>query len=210
MNVEFYFDPSCPFCWITSRWLLQVSNKRDIKIEWIPFSLTLKNNELAPEAKHTPYRDEHYAAHRVIRVIEAAVGHGGSMIDLYTRFGISYHLGEEPFTDSLIEEILEELKLPKSLLKEADNRKWDDILQKKIDQAVAVVGNDIGTPTIIFENENRKKQGFFGPVLQDLPEIEESVQLWDAISTLAKSSHFYELKRSRPSGMPDVVSTAHC
>ena len=210
MNVEFYFDPSCPFCWITSRWLLQVSNKRDITIEWVPFSLTLKNNELEPEAKHTPYTKEHYAAHRVIRVIEAATEHGGSLIDLYTRFGISYHLGEEKFTDSLIEEILNEQKLPASLLKEADNKKWDPILQKKIDQAVAVVGNDIGVPTIIFQNSKGQKQGFFGPVLQDLPEIDESVKLWDAISALAQSSHFYELKRARPSGMPDVVSTAHC
>ncbi len=210
MNIEFYFDPSCPFCWITSRWLLQVSNKRDITIEWVPFSLTLKNNELEPEAKHTPYTQEHYAAHRVIRVIEAATEHGGSLIDLYTRFGISYHLGEEKFTDSLIEEILNEQKLPASLLKEADNKKWDPILQKKIDQAVAVVGNDIGVPTIIFQNSKGQKQGFFGPVLQDLPEIDESVKLWDAISALAQSSHFYELKRARPSGMPDVVSTAHC
>jgi len=210
MNIAFYFDPSCPFCWITSRWLLQVSNKRDITIEWVPFSLTLKNNELEPEAKHTPYAEEHYAAHRVIRVIEAATEHGGSLIDLYTRFGISYHLGEEKFTDSLIEEILNEQKLPASLLKEADNKKWDPILQKKIDQAVAVVGNDIGVPTIIFQNSKGQKQGFFGPVLQDLPEIDESVKLWDAISALAQSSHFYELKRARPSGMPDVVSTAHC
>jgi len=210
MNIEFYFDPSCPFCWITSRWLLQVSNKRDITIQWIPFSLTLKNNELDQRTKHTPYAEEHYAAHRVIRVIEAATEHGGSLINLYTRFGISYHLGKEKFTDSLIEEILKEQELPASLLKEADSKNWDPILQNKIDQAVSVVGNDIGVPTIIFQNTKGQKRGFFGPVLQDLPEIDESVKLWDAISALAQSSHFYELKRARPQGMPDVVSTAHC
>ena len=210
MNIEFYFDPSCPFCWITSRWLLQVSNKREINIQWIPFSLALKNNELDTKIITTPYTKSHLSAHRVLRVIEAAAENGASVIDLYTRLGISYHLGEEKFTNALIQEILVEHNLPVTLLEEADNKKWDAILQNKINEAILIVGDDIGVPTIIIENEKGQKQGFFGPVLQDLPEIDDSVKLWDAISTLAKSSHFYELKRARPYDTPDVVSTSHC
>jgi len=210
MNITFYFDPSCPFCWITSRWLLQISNKRDLNIEWLPFSLALKNSELGSKLKPTPYTKSHLSAHRVLRVIEAAAEKGASVIDLYTRFGISYHLGGEKFTDALIQEILEEHDLPVALLKEADSKKWDAILQNKINEAISIVGDDIGVPTIIIENEKGQKQGFFGPVLQDLPEIDDSVKLWDAFSALAKSSHFFELKRARPDGMPDVISTAHC
>ena len=210
MEIEFYFDPSCPFCWITSRWLLQISSKRDVNIKWTPFSLALKNNELRENAKITPYTDSHVSAHRVLRVMVAAEKLGTSLIDLYTRFGISFHLGEEKFNNELISEVLEEYKLPKELLTEADNTIIDNSLKKNIAEAVELVGEDIGVPTIIFTNSSGKKQGYFGPVLEELPEIEDSLKIWDALTTLALQPSFYELKRPRPNSMPDVVSTAHC
>jgi hypothetical protein len=210
MNIEFYFDPSCPFCWITSRWLLQISTKRDVNIKWTPFSLALKNNELKEDAELTPYTDSHVSAHRVLRVMVAAEKLGTPIIDLYTRFGISFHLGEEKLNNELISEILKEYKLPNELLSEADNTMIDNTLRKNIAGAIELAGKDIGVPTIIFTNSNGKKQGYFGPVLEKLPEIDDSLKIWDALTTLALQSSFYELKRQRPNSMPDVVSTAHC
>jgi DSBA-like thioredoxin domain len=210
MEIQFYFEPSCPFCWITSRWLLQISSRRDVRIEWKPFSLAMKNNELAEDTKASPNSEAHISAHRVLRVMLAAQESGASLIDLYTRFGISFHLGEEKYSNELISEILEEYKLPEELLIEADNTKYDKELEKNINEAVSVVGKDIGVPTIIFTNIDGKKQGYFGPVLEQLPELEDSLKIWDAIATLSTQPSFYELKRSRPDAMPDVVSTAHC
>ena len=77
-------------------------------------------------------------------------------------------------------------------------------------EAISVAGEDIGVPTIVFELEDGTKTGYFGPVLQDLPDKEESLRLWDSLSVLATDKSFYELKRSRPAGVPDVYSTAKC
>lgn len=210
MNVVLYFDPICPFCWITSRWLLQVSGKRDINITWRPFSLALKNNSF-DTASGSPHRDSHIASHRLMRVMIAAeVNHSASLLDLYTTAGIKIHLVGDEINDELISEVLVEHKLPANLLKAADDDRYDDQLSSIIKTATDIAGDDIGVPTIIFTNEKGAEQGFFGPVLQELPELEQSLELWDGLSKLATNSSFYELKRSRPSGTPDVVSTAKC
>ena len=207
-NVIFYFDPSCPFCWITSRWLLQVSSKRDITIEWRPFSLAIKNGELEndkfPDTKHG-------AAHRVLRVMVAAqTEHGASLIDLYTAAGFNYHGAGIEYNDGLLADLLSEFNLPADLLATADSTDHDVQLRASIKAATDVAGEDIGVPTIVFINEDGEQQGFFGPVLQTLPDMDESLDLWDGLSKLATNSSFYELKRSRPAGGPDVASTTKC
>lgn len=211
VKVEFYFDPCCPFCWITSRWLLMVGGERDIQVEWKQFSLAIKNTELANDGHdQTEHGDMHRAAHRVHRVILAASQNGASLIGLYTDFGIPFHVGGEKFNDELIAKVLERHKLPAGLLASADDKSLDQKLQNSTDEAIAVAGEDIGVPTIIFEAEDGSKSGFFGPVLQTLPDKDEALKLWDGLSQLANDSNFYELKRSRPSGGPDVFSTAKC
>lgn len=210
MNITFYFDPTCPFCWITSRWLLQVSGKRDINITWKPFSLALKNNSFDKDSD-SPHRDSHIASHRLLRVMVAAEAeHRASLIDMYTTAGIKIHIVGDDVNDELIGDVLAERKLPTSLLKAADDKKYDDKLDSLIKSATDIAGDDIGVPTIVFTNEKGEQQGFFGPVLQELPELEQSLELWDGLSKLATNSSFYELKRSRPDSMPDVVSTAKC
>ncbi|HET8709060.1 MAG TPA: DsbA family protein [Candidatus Saccharimonadales bacterium] len=210
MKVSFYFDPCCPFCWITSRWLLMVSGERDVQVDWRPFSLALKNDEVRGGHDKTEHGDMHRAAHRVLRVMLAAQQKGASLIDLYTDFGIPYHLGGEAYDDALITKILAKHDLPPVLARAADDTGYDDALQKSIDTATAIAGDDIGVPTIIFTNQDGSKNGFFGPVLQQLPDRDEAVKLWDGLSRLASDKNFYELKRSRPSGDPDVYSTAKC
>ena len=209
MNVDFYFDPSCPFCWITSRWLCMVSNDRDINITWKPFSLAIKNDTLHNNAD-SKYAAGSRAAHRVLRVMLAAEKEKASILDLYTEFGIQHFVTGLDYDDAMIKKILERKKLPADLLRFADDEKLDKKLEASMKEAISVAGEDIGVPTIVFELNDGSKAGYFGPVLQDLPDKEESLRLWDGLSMLATDKSFYELKRSRPAGGPDVYSTAKC
>lgn len=207
-KVIFYFDPSCPYSWITSRWLLRVSSKRDISIEWRPFSLAIKNNELIK--KDFP-STEHGPAHRLLRVMIAAqMQHGASLADMYTSAGFKYHGLEVVYNESLMEEMLSELNLPVELVSAADSEEYDGNLRASIKLATDIVGEDVGVPIIVFVNEDDEQQGFFGPVLQNLPELDEALDLWDGLKKLATNTSFYELKRSRPSDGPDVASTVKC
>lgn len=211
MNIDFYFDPSCPFCWITSRWLLMVSGERDVNITWRPFSLAIKNDELDPARPgKTEHGELHRSAHRVLRVMLAAQAKGAKLIELYNDFGIAHHIGGRAFDGDLINETLAKHQLPADLVKAADDAGYDAELAASIESATDVAGEDIGVPTIVFTADDGSKNGFFGPVLQQLPEKAEALKLWDGLSQLATDKNFYELKRARPSGNPDVFSTAKC
>ena len=200
MNIEFYFDPSCPWCWVTSRWLLEVQTERDITIEWLPFSLALKNGEL--EGKDvTGHLDTHLIAHKVLRIIEAV--HTKEGIDrgvLYSAFGKAYYLDKELLNETFVVAVLEKLGLDKAYSHEGENTAHDKALEGHLENAIGIVGKDVGVPLIIFMNDSGDKQGFFGPVLQGMPSKDEGLKLWDGLSELASSSHFYELKRSRKGG----------
>lgn len=210
-KVRFYFDPCCPFCWITSRWLLMVSGQRDIQIDWRPFSLAIKNDELVNDGHDkTEHGDMHRAAHRVLRVLLAAEQQGAKLIDLYTDIGIPYHVGGRDYDDKLISEILAKHNLPAELAHAADDTSYDQALADSVQSATAVAGQDIGVPTIVFEQADGKLAGYFGPVLNELPDVDEAVKLWDGLRQLASNTSFYELKRNRPEGQPNVFSTAKC
>ncbi len=210
-TIEFYLDPSCPFCWITSRWLLQVSAERAITVSWRQFSLALKNNELAERQGEDKHASDHRAALRVQRVIyQAVTAHGASLIDLYSEFGIRFHIMERPFDDEMIKEVLEAKNLPAELSSVADDTSLDTLFQAEIDSAIEAAGRDIGVPTIVFTDKNGQRVGYYGPILDTLPEtLEDSLQLWDGLEKLATTPGFYELKRSR-SGKPNVFIAAIC
>lgn len=208
MNVSFYFDPACPFCWVTSRWLLMASNKREITIDWHLFSLAIKNGELDPDKEKSDF--DHMPAHRVERVMLAAADAGASMLDMYTAFGIKHFLAGDEYDDEVIKSVLKQLNLDAALIDKANDKSLDERLKESTQEAVDIVGQDIGVPTIVFDTKDGKKTGFFGPVIQTLPEQDEAVELWDGIVKLVNNPNFYELKRGRPSGGPDVVSTAKC
>lgn len=212
MSIIFYFDPSCPFSWITSRWLLQVSAHRDITIDWRPFSLALKNDELVARDGESIHAHSHRDSLRMLRVLLAAEKqHDLSLIDGYTASGMIRHILGDPLDDDGIRSVIvNQLELPESLIAAANDDSHDKVLQQHIDEATTIVGNDIGVPTIIFELASGEKQGYFGPVLNELPELDESLAIWDGLSKLAITKSFYELKRTRPTGNPDVASTAKC
>ena len=211
-HIAFYFDPSCPFSWITSRWLLQVSVAREMTIDWRPFSLALKNNELTPRDTDSEHAENHRGSHRIQRVIlQAATNHGASIAQLYSEFGMRFHIMEEPFSNEVIKEVLMSLSLPAELLDAADDTSLDTKLQKEIDTATTATGGDIGVPTIVFiDDKTNEQRGYFGPILQELPPTKDkSLMLWDGLEKLTSLPYFYEIKRSR-SGGPNVFSAASC
>lgn len=210
-KLEFFFDPSCPFSWITSRWLLQVSRERGVTITWRQFSLALKNNALEPTKNESDHAKAHQASHRLHRVIMiASEKYGASLIDLYSDFGSRFHILEQAFDDDMIKQVLAKNQLPASLLDSADDASLDEKLQLEINAAVAAAGPDIGVPTIVFSSPSSGRLGYFGPVLNKLPDsLEESLNLWDGLEKLAASPNFFEIKRPRKDG-PDVFSTARC
>ena len=208
-RIEFFYDPCCPFCWITSRFLLEVSVQRDVDVTWRPFSLAMKNNELAGDDDAVNEHGEmHRSSHRVLRVItKASEQHGESVIDLYSAFGRRFHLDHEKYDDAMIADVLAAAGLPAELAKAADDTSLDEVLQASIDSAVEAVGDDTGVPTIVFVSDDGQRRGFYGPVLQELPSKDDALRLWDSLVGLVSVSAFYELKRTRPEGMPDTAST---
>ena len=210
MNIQFYFDPSCPWCWITSRWLHEVSAKRDLNIEWLPFSLAIKNDELTGR-NTSDYSGSHISAHKVLQAIEIMVEMDSSLnrFDLYTAYGKGHFIDGKSYEDIDLQDICSDLSIStdSESAREALNNYDDSVLEKHVQNAIDIVGDDVGVPLIIFENKDGEKQGYFGPVLQQLPNEQEGLDLWDGLSKLATSKHFYELKRGRDSG-PDVQSTS--
>ena len=128
MEIDFYFDPSCPWCWVTSRWLVEVSENRDLQINWLPFSLAIKNGELNGEDV-TGHLDTHTIAHQVLRIIEAI--HSKEGIDrgvLFTEFGKSYFIDKKLDDDIFMAAVIKRLGLEETFLHEANN--WQDSFKK--------------------------------------------------------------------------------
>ena len=209
MKVDFYFDPACPWCWVTSRWLTDVSTQRDITINWQPFSLAMKNDELGKNEKDlSKYGVSHLRSHRALRVIEAAVEAGGDRGKLHSDIGKMHHVEGYDYTDTEIELMLNLSQLDPALAKAADDESHDKTLRQSLDQAIGIVGEDVGVPLIVYESRDGQKTGYFGPVLMRQPAGQDALDLWDGLSKLAASKDFYELKRSRPAGGPDTKGPA--
>jgi 2-hydroxychromene-2-carboxylate isomerase len=190
-KADFWFDPLCPFAWITSRWIGEVEGVRDIETQWHVMSLAVLNEgrDLEPG-----YRESMDNAWGMVRVIVAArEQHGkGTVKALYDAMGTLIHEQGEKDRDLVISKALAECGLPASLAGAAATDAYDPQLRASHEEGISLVGQDVGTPVVAFNGT-----AFFGPVLTRVPRGEEAGRLWDATTAIASYPHFFELKRSR-------------
>lgn len=206
-DLHFYFDPVCPFAWMTSKWVRMVAEQRDYTVDWRFISLRLLNSHI-DYATHFPpeYEAGHTAGLRLLRLCAAARdAHGREAVaGLYSALGAAV-FDREPVPDEaefharrgtaqFVAPILADLGLPAGLAAALDDPSHDPVVQAETDEALARTGKDVGTPILHFEPPGGV--AFFGPVISRLPSAEDAVTLWDHVVGLARFGGFAELKRS--------------
>ena len=190
-TADFWFDPLCPFAWITSRWMLEVEQVRDVSVTWHVMSLAVLNEDREVNEGYRSFLDTAWAPVRVL--VAAEQEHGNDvLLPLYTAIGTRKHVQQRDVDHALIEEALTEVGLPTALADAMHSTDFDDAVRKSHQGAMDLVGTDVGTPTIGVDGH-----GFFGPVVTRAPKGEDAGRMWDASVTLSAFPEFYEIKRTR-------------
>jgi 2-hydroxychromene-2-carboxylate isomerase len=195
---DFWFDPACPWAWMTSRWMLEVEKVRDVSTTWHVMSLAVLNagrDELPDDYKS--FLAKAWGPVRVLIAAEQA--HGNEvLLPLYTAMGRRIHVegrGIRDGADEVIAESLAEVGLPASLIEAATTDRYDDALKKSHHEGMDQVGMEVGTPVISVEGS-----AFFGPVVTPAPKGEAAGKLWDGVRLVAGTEGFFEIKRTRDRG----------
>lgn len=192
-TVKFWFDPACPFAWITSRWIREVEQVRDINVDFNVISLGVLNEK--NDDQDAPRTKSIWQGARA--AIAVRQRHGAQKVsEFYTAAGTRIHnegYGMERYEDAL-HEALEEIGVADvtEILEESKTQACDEALRESTKTALSLVGNDVGTPIIAIGDS-----AFFGPVMTRIPRGEEAGKLWDGFEALVEFPYFYELKRAR-------------
>lgn len=201
-RIDFFFDPICPFAWLTSRWATEVSTLSDLDVNWRFISLSIVNE---PSDRSEAHRRGHGFGLELLRVAAAVrEDHGNDGVaSIYTAFGTLLHVkggsarlwsGDEP--TGLVEDALDLADLAASYAAATADASHDELIRAETELALSRTGPDVGTPIITFDLDHPETSSFFGPVMNRVPRGEEAVEMWSALSTLARLSGFAELKRS--------------
>ncbi|HKS98154.1 MAG TPA: disulfide bond formation protein DsbA [Rugosimonospora sp.] len=198
VTADMWFDPLCPWAWLTSRWLLEVERVRPVDVRFHVMSLSILNegrDELSEK-----YRERLSRGWGGVRVATAAEQKYGNAVlrDLYTALGTRIHLGRQEQGRELFAEALAEVGLDPALADAASSTEYDAALRASHDTGMAPVGLDVGTPVIHTPGPRPGEQiAFFGPVVTPAPKGEAAGRLWDGVLLVAGTPGFYEIKRTR-------------
>ncbi len=203
-DIEFFFDPVCPFAWITSRWIEKVQEQTDFRVNWRFISLRILNKDKDYATEFPPeYEHGHTAGLRMLRVAAAVRDDLGPepLGALYTQLSGSTFDAEpnEQYrlslgTVEMVSGALERAGLDSKYAVEVDNDSWDAVIEAETELALSRTGRDVGTPIITFQPPDGLS--FFGPVISRVPSDADAVPLWNAVTTLAAYPGFAEMKRS--------------
>jgi 2-hydroxychromene-2-carboxylate isomerase len=194
-DMQFYFDPLCPWAWIASRWMLEVEKVRPVRVDWRIMSLAYLNLvQHQSEGLSEEYVERMSRAWGPVRVCAAAAADAGPGIlgPLYTAIGTRFHNQGRRDDPAVIPEALQEAGLPAWLADAAETAEFDDVIKKSHHEAFDEVGLDVGTPVVRIRGK-----ALFGPVITPAPKGEAAGELWDGLVLVSKADGFFELKRSR-------------
>jgi DSBA-like thioredoxin domain len=190
--VDFWFDPLCPWAWITSRWLLEVTTVRPVQPRWHVMSLAVLNE--GKDDLSERYRNFLAMAWGPVRVCMAAEQRSGPEVlgPLYTAIGTRFHHEKAERNRATIEAALAEVGLPAELADAMESTDYDDALRESHKEGIERVGYEVGTPIISMNGTS-----IFGPVVSPIPRGEDAGRLWDGVMLVTQTDGFFELKRSR-------------
>ena len=189
--VEMWFDPICPWAWLTSRWLMEVEQVRDVEVTWSVMSLAVLNDGRELPAEYRSVMERSWGPVRV--VVAAAREHGSGVIKpLFDALGTRIHVGGQKDYPQVVAASLQEVGLPADLLRFATSNEVDDDVRASHARAIALVGDDVGTPVVAMDGA-----GFFGPVVSPAPKGEAAGRLWDGWVLMTSTPGFFELKTTR-------------
>jgi 2-hydroxychromene-2-carboxylate isomerase len=200
-GVEVYVDPSCPWAWVTSRWVAEVAPQRGLRVTWPSYCLEIRDDygvapTVPPERREAVIK-AHAVSHRMLRIFEAVRARDGEdAVDaLYTTWGRLHFVERSAKGDELLAACLRETGLDAELFDAADDEKWDEPIMESMEIAYAFGGTKTQTPTIVVRDD--PPHGFKGPVMEPAPTGEDALRMWDALVDLSRMPGFYEFTRPR-------------
>ncbi|MGO9877313.1 MAG: hypothetical protein ACLPVY_26330 [Acidimicrobiia bacterium] len=200
-DVEVFVDPSCPWAWITSRWIKEVAPRRELAVTWRSYCLEIRDDygvvPTMPQDRRDAAIAAHALSHRMLRILEAArAASGEDAVDaLFTAWGRRFFARGAVRDETLLAECLGACRLDADLVADADDEKWDVPIVEAMDVAYRYGGHKTQTPTIVVRAD--PPHGFKGPVMAPAPTGEAAVRLWDAIQVLSNEPGFFEITRPR-------------
>jgi hypothetical protein len=200
-DVEFFVDPSCPWAWITGRWVKEVAPQRDLDVTWRSYCLEIRDDygvaPTIPDERRERVIAAHAVSHKMLRIYEAVrAEHGEAAIDaLYDAWGPRFFGPDRERTDAILGPCLDACGLDRAFLDAAENEKWDAPIVEAMDVAWSFGGKKTQTPTIAVHDD--PPHGFKGPVMAPAPTGAAALELWDAIQVLSRQQGFFEITRPR-------------